>query len=35
MPAGAKAISRFDGAHFMIGAVERGEHVREIVGLAL
>lgn len=34
MPAGAKAISRHDVAHFLLGTAERGERVRQIVGLA-
>jgi putative NADH-flavin reductase len=34
MAAGAKAISRSDVAHFLLGAAERGEHVRQVVGLA-
>jgi putative NADH-flavin reductase len=34
MPAAAKAISRPDVAHFLLGIVERSEHLREIVGLA-
>jgi hypothetical protein len=34
LPPRAKGISRADVAHFLLGAVERGDHVREIVGLA-
>jgi putative NADH-flavin reductase len=34
LPRGAKGISRADVAHFLLGAAERGEHVRQIVGLA-
>jgi putative NADH-flavin reductase len=33
MPAAAKAISRSDVAHFLVGAAESGGHVREIIGL--
>ena len=31
---GAKAISRADVAHFLLGAAERSEHIRQVVGLA-
>jgi putative NADH-flavin reductase len=34
MPAAARAISRLDVAHFLLRAAERGEHVRQVVGLA-
>jgi putative NADH-flavin reductase len=34
LPRGPRGISRADVAHFLLGAAERGEHVREIVGLA-
>jgi putative NADH-flavin reductase len=34
MPVSAKAISRLDVAHFLLGTAERGEHARRIVGLA-
>src|SRR5262249_7516999 len=34
LPRGPGSISRADVAHFLLGAAERGEHVRAIVGLA-
>jgi uncharacterized protein YbjT (DUF2867 family) len=34
LPAGGRAISRADVAHFLLGEVEHGEHVRRIVGIA-
>ncbi len=34
LPRGAQGISRADVAHFLLGAAERGEHVREVVGLS-
>jgi putative NADH-flavin reductase len=34
MPHGRLSLSRPDVAHFLLGEVERGEHVRRIVGIA-
>jgi putative NADH-flavin reductase len=34
LPSRARAISRSDVAHFLLGSVERGEHARQVVGLA-
>jgi putative NADH-flavin reductase len=34
LPSGGFLISRSDVAHFMLGEVERGEHVRQIVGVS-
>jgi putative NADH-flavin reductase len=34
MPQGRLSLSRADLAHFLLGEVERGAHVRQIVGLA-
>jgi putative NADH-flavin reductase len=34
LPRGARAIRRADVAHFLLGAVEKGEHLCRIVGLA-
>jgi putative NADH-flavin reductase len=34
MPHGRLSLSRADAAHFLLGEVERGEHLRQIVGIA-
>jgi putative NADH-flavin reductase len=34
LPPGARAVSRADVAHFLLGEVERPAHVRRIVGMA-
>ena len=34
VPHGRFSLSRHDAAHFLLGEVERGEHVRRIVGIA-
>ena len=34
MPAGKAVVSRADVAHFLLEEVERGEHIRQIVGMA-
>jgi putative NADH-flavin reductase len=34
LPRGSISLSRADVAHFLLGEVERGAHVRQIVGMA-
>ena len=34
LPAGGRAISRADVAHFLLGELEHGGHVRRVVGIA-
>jgi putative NADH-flavin reductase len=34
LPNGKRTISRADVADFLIGTIERGEHIRSVVGMA-